>query len=171
MFCFLALTLDFFSHGVFLSYLKTSFMNLANALRGLLNFLGLTRLNVNSTVKCILCGPLFRQGRRGVGRVVSIVNCLCQYVNVVVLDTKYILTYFLPLVFPSDAAKFSVSLVCFTCFSFLISSLVNCFVGCQRGLLKTSRHGCMIATCFRSTGVVGALVRVSLTCCARDFCL
>lgn len=70
----LILILKFFSHGVLVSYLNTRILKLGAATAGLLKFLGLTRLNVDTTVSCALCAPLFRGSCRAVGRVITIRN-------------------------------------------------------------------------------------------------
>lgn len=74
LFCFLGLILRFFSHGVFLGYLNDRLLKLGAATRGLLKFLGLTRLNVKNTMTCGLCGPLCGKSQCTVGTVISVRN-------------------------------------------------------------------------------------------------
>lgn len=76
---------------------------------------------------------------------------------IIVVKTM-VLVFFFPLVFTGTR----VPLLC-TCNSFvtlLVTTLLNCFIGCQRVMLSTSRGRCGVALDIRKIGIVGIVLRL-----------
>lgn len=158
IFYFLTLLLSFFSRKIFLDCLGADFIGLTGTLQNLLGFLNLAELGIGSAIGYLLYKPLFDHDEEKINEIISVMGYLYRWIGLVILGGGCVLACFLPLIFPSTG--FSLPLIYFAYFSFLISSLIGYFINYRQNLLGADQRNYVVTAYYQTATIVKTLIQI-----------
>lgn len=134
----LSLFVSFFSRRIFLDQLGAEFLGYTSSVGSFLNFLNIAELGISGAVTIAFYKPLFDDNREQINELVSILGYLYRWVGFFIGVCGIILSFFLPLLFPS--VSFPLSIVYFGYYSFLIATLLGYFANYHSVLLAADQR-------------------------------
>jgi len=133
----------FFTRKIFLDYLGDEFVGLTGTIKSILGFLNLTELGIGTAIGFALYKPLFDNDQKEINKLISLFGFLYKKVGLIVLGLAVIVSFFFPLIF--EKAPFSLPLVYYCFFAFLMSSLLGYFANYHQSLLNADQRGYLIS--------------------------
>lgn len=171
IFYVLVLTLSFFSRRLFLECLGASFIGLTGTLTNLLGFLNLAELGVSGAIGFILYKPIFNQNHDKIGELISVLGYLYRIIGLFILSCGVILSFFLPLIFPSKTTGFSLNIIYFAYYTFLTSSLIGYFINYRQILLGADQKNYVVVAIYQSINILKVIIQISIAYFTKSFYL
>ena len=160
LFYFLSLFLAFFSRKIFIDNLSADFIGLTGTLGNILGYLNLAELGIGSCVSFFLYKPVQAGDRIKIGQILSVLGYLYRCIGFAMLGAGVVLSLFFPLMFGGE--KLGMSIIYFTFYSFLGSSLISYFINYRQILLQADQKNYLVAVYFQSAGLVKTAVQIFL---------
>lgn len=151
---------QFFSRKIFLDFLGDEFIGLTSTLRSILGFLNLAELGIATAIGYALYKPIYDNNQLEINKIISLLGVLYKRIGIFIFGAGAIVSIFLPYFFGNT--DFSLSLIYFVFFSFLISSLLSYFFNYHMTLLEADQKGYVVQVYFQSINVVRLLVQALL---------
>lgn len=167
IFYLLTIILSFFSRKIFLDNLGTSFIGLTGTLQNLLGFLNLAELGIGSAIGYVLYKPIFEKDQNKIIEIISVMGYLYRRIGLVVLVSGIILSAFLPLIFPET--PFSLPIIYFAFYAFLLSSLIGYFINYRQNLLGADQKNYIITGYFQTTTIIKTIIQMILAYYTRSY--
>lgn len=160
IFYFLTLVLSFFSRKIFLDCLGADFVGLTGTLQNLLGFLNLAELGIGSAIGYLLYKPLYDHAENKINEIISVMGYLYRWIGLIILSAGCVLACFLPWIFPETG--FSLSLIFFAYFAFLISSLIGYFINYRQNLLGADQKNFVVTAYFQTANIIKVIIQMAL---------
>ena len=151
--------LAFFSRRIFLERLGTEFLGLNSTLQNLLGFLSLVELGVGSAISYVLYKPLAKNDQQSINEIVSILGFLYRRVGIVILGFGVLLSCFLPSIYLKSS--YSLKVVYFGYYTFLISSLIGYFINYRMTLLNADQKNYVVTQYYKTGNIIQILLQMA----------
>lgn len=161
IFYILSLFFVFFSRKIFLDSLGKEFIGLAGTLNNILGYLNLAELGISSCISFFLYKPLQSNDRETSQEIISVFGFLYQSIGTIILVGGIIISILFPIIFAS--ANLDMSIIYFTYYTFLCSSLIGYFINYRQVLLAADQKEYMIAIYFQSANLAKIAIQIFLT--------
>lgn len=169
LFYFLSLFFAFFSRKTFLDCLGAEFIGLTGTLSNILGYLNLAELGIGSCISFFLYKPLQSNNRNEIKEILSVFGYLYQWIGMIILCCGVVISLFFPLIFSNE--NLGLSIVYFSFYSFLGSSLIGYFINYRQILLTADQKNYLVAIYFRSAGLVKTALQIYLALTYRNLYL
>jgi O-antigen/teichoic acid export membrane protein len=150
----------FFSRKIFLEYLGDEFVGLVGTLQGILGFLNLAELGIGTAIGFSLYKPLFDQDRAQLNKIISLMGYLYKRVALVVLGIGVICSLFFGHFFAGT--PFSLILILYCFYAFLLSSLLGYLVNFHQSLLQADQKEYVITVYLQSSNIIRLILQTAL---------
>ena len=158
IFYFLTLLLSFFSRKIFLNILGADFVGLTSTLQNLLGFLNIVELGIGTAVGYVLYKPLFEQDQLKINEIISVFGYMYRLVGKIILMAGFILSLFLPLIFPHT--RFELPIIYLAYFAFLASSLIGYFINYRQTLLSADQKNYVVTAYFQTGNIIKVIIQI-----------
>lgn len=158
VFYFLILGITFFSRKIFLDTLGPQFIGLTGALGNILGFLNLAELGIGASVSFALYKPLQEGSREAITDIVSVFGYYYRFVGKIILAIGLGISLFFPYIFRNEG--FSLWLIYFTFFSFLISNLIGYFVNFRQVLLSADQRNYVVTVYSQTANIIRLALQI-----------
>ena len=158
VFYFLILGITFFSRKIFLDTLGPQFFGLTGALGNILGFLNLAELGIGASVSFALYKPLQEGSREAITDIVSVFGYYYRFVGKIILAIGLGISLFFPYIFRNEG--FSLWLIYFTFFSFLISNLIGYFVNFRQVLLSADQRNYVVTVYSQTANIIRLALQI-----------
>lgn len=162
IFYFLTLCLSFFSRKIFLDTLGADFVGLTGTLQNLLGFLNLAELGIATAIGYTLYKPLYDRNHHQISEILSVMGYLYRWIGLVIAGAGIVLSFFLPLIYPTKGTGFSIFIIYFGYFSFLISALIGYFINYRQNLLGADQKNYVITAYFQGINILKLIIQLWL---------
>lgn len=159
IFYFLTLALSFFSRKIFLTTLGDNFIGLTGTLSNLLSFLNLAELGIGTAIGYVLYKPLYEHEHDKINDIISVLGYLYRWVGIIILISGFILSLFLPLIFPNTG--FNLSVIYCAYYSFLCSTLISYFINYRQVLLGADQKNYVVTAYFQTAIIIKTLIQMA----------
>ena len=182
IFYFLQLILSFFSRKIFLDCLGADFLGLTGTLGNLLGFLNLAELGVGTAIGYLLYKPLYDHDQEKINEIISVMGYLYRWIGFIILGAGIILSGFLPLIYPLDAANAPVAgetgdprinygIIYLAFYAFLASSLIGYFINYRQNLLGADQRNYVVTAYYKTMYIGKILVQMGIAYWTRNLWL
>lgn len=148
---------QFLSRKIFLDFLGDEFIGLTSTLRSILGFLNLAELGIGTAIGYALYKPIFEKNQSEINKIIALLGILYKRIGLFIFGTSLIVALFFPYFFAET--QFSLRLIYFVFFSFLISSLIGYFFNYHMTLLEADQKGYVVQIYFQSINIVRLLLQ------------
>ena len=169
IFYFLTLLLSFFSRKIFLDILGADFVGLTGTLQTLLGFLNIVELGIGTAVGYVLYKPLFEQNQQKINEIISVFGYMYRWVGKIILIAGFILSLFLPLIFPNTGFELLVIFLAY--YSFLTSSLIGYFINYRQTLLSADQKNYVVTAYFQTGNIIKTIIQMISAYYTRNYYL
>lgn len=152
LFYFLSLFFAFISRKIFLDSLGSDFIGLTGTLSNILGYLNLAELGIGSCISFFLFKPIQEDNHDKIQEILSLFGYLYKKIGFIIFGAGILLSLFFPFIF--NDTELSSSLIYFTFYSFLGSSLIGYFINYRQILLTADQKNYLVAIYFQSAGLV-----------------
>lgn len=166
---FVSLLVAFFTRRIFLDKLGTEFIGLTGTLQSLLGFLNLAELGVGTAIGYVLYKPIFDGNKEKINEIISVFGYLYRCIGFVILGVGFVLSLFLPLIFPNTSISLSVIYMGY--YAFLASSLLGYFVNYRMTLLSADQRNYVVTGYFQATTTGKVILQMVLAIFFASFYL
>ncbi len=166
-FFLISIFVQFFSRKIFLDFLGDEFIGLTSTLRSVLGFLNLAELGIGTAIGYALYKPIFDKNYGEINRVIALLGVLYKRIGLFIFGAGVIVSLFFPLFL--DDIPFSLGLVYFVFFSFLISTLLTYFMNYHMTLLEADQKGYVIQVYFQSLNIARLLLQAATAYYLQNF--
>ncbi|MHA4809106.1 lipopolysaccharide biosynthesis protein [Flavitalea flava] len=163
LFYFLALVLSYFSRKIFLQALGAQFVGFSGTVGNFLGFLNLAEMGTAMAVGFALYKPLMEKDQTRVIDIVALTGYLYRRIALIMTGAGILLSLFLPLIFPNPG--FSMGVVYFAYYAFLIGPLLSYYLNCGQVLLDADQRNYVVTAWVQTTTFVKIITQ--LTCLSR----
>ena len=160
IFYFLSLFLAFFSRKIFLDCLGDEFIGLTGTLNNILGYLNLAELGIGSCISFFLYKPLQSNNHQATQELLSVIGYLYRWIGLIILAFGCLISLFFPLIFSHE--ELGLSIVYFSFYSFLGSSLIGYFINYRQVLLSADQKNYLVAIYFQSAGIIKTALQIFL---------
>ncbi len=160
VFYFLTLFMSFFSRKAFLDCLGTEFIGLVGTLGNILGYLNLAELGIVSCISFLLFKPLQTDNRNEIQEILSVLGYLYNRIGIVIVCSGIIVSLFFPLIFKS--ADLGLSIIYFSFYSFLGSSLIGYFINYRQILLAADQKNYLVSAYLQSASLIKIGIQIVL---------
>lgn len=150
--------LAFFSRRIFLERLGTEFLGLNSTLQNLLGFLALAELGVGSAIAYVLYKPLAENDQQSINEIISILGYYYRRIGIVIAGSGVLLSCFLPLIYAKSS--FSLPVVYFGFYTFLISTLIGYFINYRMTLLSADQKNYVVTQYYKTGNIIQILLQM-----------
>lgn len=161
IFYLLTLILSFFSRKIFLDCLGAGFIGLTGTMYNLLGFLNLAELGIGTAIGFLLYKPIFNRDEIKINEIISVMGYMYHWIGYFIAFTGCVLACFLPFIFSTKDTGFSLSLIYFTYFSFLTSSLIGYFVNYRQCLLGADQKNYVVTAYFQTSNIIKSVLQMA----------
>jgi hypothetical protein len=158
LFYIIALALSYFSRRIFLQALGSQFVGFTSTVGNFLGFLNLAEMGTAMAVSFALYKPLLDKDEGRIAEVVSLTGYLYRRIGLIMTGAGIVFSLFLPLIFPHPG--FSMSVVYFAWYSFLLSSLLSYFLNYGQVLLDADQRNYIVTAWLQTTAIVKVLTQI-----------
>ena len=148
---------QFFTRKIFLDFLGDEFIGLTSTLRSVLGFLNLAELGIGTAIGYALYKPIFDGNKLEINRIIALLGVLYRSIGVFIFGFGIFISLFFPYFF--GETEFSLSLIYFVFFSFLISTLIGYFFNYHITLLESDQKGYVVQGYFQSINILRLLMQ------------
>lgn len=156
----ISIFVQFFSRKIFLDFLGDEFIGLTSTLRSVLGFLNLAELGIGTAIGYALYRPLFDKNHNEINRIIALLGVMYKRIGYFIFGAGILISLFFPFWF--DDVNFSLGLVYFVFFSFLISTLLSYFINYHMTLLEADQKGYVVQVYFQSLNIIRLLLQAAL---------
>lgn len=139
----LSLFISFFSRRIFLEHLGAEFLGFTSSVGSILGFFNIAELGISSTICMVLFKPLYEQDKKKIDEFISILGYLYRLVGLFILGIGFIVSFFLPWIFPSTSISFGSLYIGY--YTYLFTSLLGYFFNYQTVLFSADQKNYIIA--------------------------
>lgn len=158
IFYFLTLILSFFSRKIFLTILGADFVGLTGTLQNLLSFLNIAELGIGTAIGYVLYKPLFEHDQHKINEIISIFGYMYRWVGKIIFIAGFILSLFLPLIFPNT--RFELAVIYLAYYSFLTSSLIGYFINYRQTLLSADQKQYVVTAYLQTGSIIKVIIQM-----------
>lgn len=151
---------QFFSRRIFLDFLGDEFIGLTSTLRSVLGFLNLAELGIGTAIGYALYKPIFEKNHNEINSIIALLGLLYKRIGLFIFFGGVIISIFFPYFFGDT--QFSLGLIYFAFFSFLISTLLSYFINYHMILLEADQKGYVVQIYFQSLNILRLLLQALL---------
>ena len=169
IFYFLSLFLAFYSRKIFLQYLGDEFIGLSGTLGNILGYLNLAELGIGSCISFFLYKPLQSNDRHTIQEILSVFGYLYRIIGLIILVAGITISLTFPWIF--NAIELPITIVYFSFYSFLLSSLIGYFINYRQILLSADQKNYIVAIYFQTGGIIKTGVQIYLALLYRNLYL
>jgi O-antigen/teichoic acid export membrane protein len=166
-FFLISIFVQFFSRKIFLDFLGDEFIGLTTTLRSVLGFLNLAELGIGTAIGYALYKPIFDKNHGEINRIIALLGILYKRIGFFIFGAGIIVALCLP--YFLDDITFSLGLVYFVFFSFLISTLLTYFMNYHMTLLEADQKGYVVQVYFQSLNIVRLLLQAAIAYYLQNF--
>jgi O-antigen/teichoic acid export membrane protein len=166
-FFIISIFVQFFSRKIFLDFLGDDFIGLTSTLRSVLGFLNLAELGIGTAIGYALYKPIFDENHSEINRVIALLGILYKKIGYFIFGAGVIVSLFFPYFFRET--QFSLGLVYFVFFSFLISTLLSYFMNYHMTLLEADQKGYVVQVYFQSLNIIRLLMQAAIAYYLQSF--
>ena len=160
LFYFLSLFLAFFSRKIFLDCLGDEFIGLTGTLNNILGYLNLAELGIGSCISFFLYKPLQSGNHQETQELLSVFGYLYRWIGIIILACGFLISLFFPFIFSNEGL--GLTIVYFSFYSFLGSSLIGYFINYREVLLAADQKSYLVAIYFQSAGILKTALQIIL---------
>lgn len=159
---FYAITIfvSFFSRKMFLEYLGDDFIGLTSVLMDILKFLNIAELGVSTAIGYALYKPLFDDDHDEINRLIQYFGHLYRKIGLIILGLSLLVALFFPIFFAD--VNFSLPLIYYAFFTFVISSLIGYFLNYHLTLFEADQKEYLITQYFQTASILKSLLQIAL---------
>lgn len=160
LFYLVALALSYFSRRIFLQALGAQFVGFTGTAGNFLGFLNLAEMGTAMAVSFALYKPLQEKDKRRITEIVTLTGYLYRRIGLIITGAGILLSLFLPLIFPHPG--FSMGVVYFAYYAFLISSLLSYYLNYGQVLLDADQRNYIVTAWLQTTTLAKVLTQIIL---------
>lgn len=157
-----SLLIGFFSRKVFLDYLGTEVLGLNSTATGILSFLNLAELGLESAVAVSLYKPLYDNDRCTVHEIIAIQGWLYKRIAIFIICCSAVLMPFFPLIFSKMQLPMWYAYASFA--ALLFSSLLGYFTNYKQVILTADQNDFRLQISFRGIMVLKVAAQMAAVC-------
>ena len=154
-FFILSIFIQFFSRKIFLDFLGDEFIGLTSTLRSVLGFLNLAELGIGTAIGYALYKPIFDDNHDEINKIIALLGILYKRIGLFILGAGIIVSLFFPIFFGDT--EFSLTLIYYVFFSYLVSTLLTYFMNYHMMLLEADQKGYVVQVYFQSYRIMNLL--------------
>ena len=148
---------QFFTRKIFLDFLGDEFIGLTSTLRSVLGFLNLAELGIGTAIGYALYKPIFENNRSEINKIIALLGILYKNIGLFILGIGILISFFFPYFF--GETEFSLPLIYFVFFSFLVSTLIGYFFNYHMTLLESDQKGYVVQGYFQTINILRLLLQ------------
>lgn len=156
----LSLFLAFFSRKIFLDCLGAEFIGLTGMLMNIMSFLSVAELGIGTSISFFLYKPLQEDNHERINEVMSILAYLYRFIGYIIGFCGLIISLFFPWWF--DGLTVGLSLVYFTFYSFLATSMSGYIFNYKQLLVVANQKQYLVNAYFQSIGIAQSIIQIFL---------
>lgn len=160
IFYFLSLFMAFFSRRIFLNSLGAEFIGLTGTLGNILGYLNLAELGIGTSISYFLYKPLQQKDQYSINDIMSVFGYLYKVIGYVILVLALLISLFFPLIFNNKEVE--ITLVFFSFYSILGSSLIGYFINYRQILLSADQKNYVVAIYTQTAIIIKTILQVYL---------
>ncbi len=157
LFYSITLFIHFFSRKIFLDGLGDDFIGLTSTLQSILGFLNIAELGIGTAIGVTLYRPLFKNNSDEINKIIALIGYLYKKIGLIILILGIIISAFIPLMF--SETSIAITIVFFTFFSFLTSSLLGYFINYHIVILQADQKTYIISSIYQSMIIVKLIIQ------------
>ncbi|MGJ5643137.1 lipopolysaccharide biosynthesis protein [Formosa sp. S-31] len=165
-FYILFLLVQFLSRKIFLENLGDEFMGLTGTLQSFLKFLNLAELGIGTAVGFSLYKPILENNTSKINELINLFGYLYKKIGFVIIGAGFILSLFFPLIF--NTISFSLIIVYFAFYSFLLGSCFNFFFNYHIFLLEADQKNYIITSYSQTLNLIKIIIQCFLVVYFRN---
>lgn len=169
LFYVLSVFVVFFTRKIFLDKLGVEFMGLTGTIGSILNFLNLAELGVGTAIGFALYKPLFENNKIEINKIIALMGYLYKRVGRIILILGIILSLFFVRIF--NESSFSLLLINYCFYAFLISALLGYNYNYHQSLLYADQKGYLINSYLQGSRLIKQLLQAFLAFYYQDLVL
>lgn len=150
----------FFSRKIFLDYLGADFVGLIAVLQGILGFLNIAELGIGTAIGYALYKPIFDGDEKEINELIQYFGYLYKKIGLTILFLSLAVSVFFPFFFAD--VPFSLPLIYFAFFTFVLSSLLGYFLNYHQTLFQADQKEYIISQYFQTAGILKSLLQIVL---------
>lgn len=166
---FVNLIIAFFSRKIFIDYLGAAFLGLQDTLNGLMGFLNIAELGVGSAIGYVLYQPIFDGNKFKINEIISVLGYLYRWIGSVILLSGFILSCFLPIIFPHTPFKIGIIYLGF--YAYLFSTVLGYFANYKSMLLSADQRNYEVTGFFQLVQVIKTCIQMACAYFITSFVL
>lgn len=167
IFYFITLIVSFFSRKIFLEGLGDDFIGLTGTLGNILGLLNLAELGIGAAISFTLYKPLFEQNKDKMNEVISVFGYLYRNIGYFILLTAILISIFLPKIF--NDSTLPLSIIYFSFYSFLASSLIGYFINYRQILLSADQKNYVVTGYYQSSLLIKNIVQLAICAYSKNY--
>ncbi|MEO6347159.1 MAG: hypothetical protein ABIO60_04535 [Aquaticitalea sp.] len=156
----IAIFVAFFSRKIFLEYLGADFVGLISVLQSILGFLNIAELGIGTAIGYALYKPIFDGDQKEINQLIQYFGSLYKKIGLIILVLSLLVSVFFPFFF-SDV-PFSLPLIYFAFFTFVLSSLLGYFLNYHQTLFQADQKEYIISQYFQTAGILKSILQIVL---------
>ncbi|WP_411032149.1 lipopolysaccharide biosynthesis protein [Spongiimicrobium sp. 3-5] len=161
LFFYLLYTLaGFLSRKIFLDYLGDEFVGLVGTLQSILGFLNLAELGIGTAIGFSLYKPIYNNDKAAINKIIALLGYLYKRVALLVFVVGVICSLFFGYFF--SGTNFSLVLILYCFYAFLISSLLGYLMNFHQSLLQADQKEYVITSYLQSTHIIRLLIQSAI---------
>lgn len=165
----LSLFISFFSRRIFLEHLGAEFLGFTASVGSILGFFNIAELGISSAISIVLFKPLFEQDKKQITELVSLLGFLYRLVGLFILGIGFVVSFFLPWIFPS--ASIPLFSLYFGYYAFLFTSLIGYFFNYQTILFSADQKNYIVTGYYQLMFSIKVIAQWLVALYSADFFL
>ncbi len=152
--------IGFFTRKIFLEHLGDEFLGLVGTLQSILKFLNLAELGIGTAIGFALYRPIYENNRDELNKIVGLLGYLYKKIGLAILGFGVVVSLFFGLIF--SEVSFSLILVYYCFFAFLISSLLGYFYNFHQSLLKADQKEYIVTKTYQLANIIRQILQAGI---------
>jgi O-antigen/teichoic acid export membrane protein len=150
----------FFSRKIFLDYLGADFVGLISVLQSILGFLNIAELGIGTAIGYALYKPIYDGDQKEINQLIQYFGYFYKKIGLIILVLSLLVSVFFPFFF-SDVS-FSLTLIYFAFFTFVLSSLLGYFLNYHQTLFQADQKDYIISKYIQTAGILKSVLQIVL---------
>ena len=159
-FYMLTFLLAFFSRKIFLDCLGAEFMGLTGVLQNILSYLNVAELGIGTSITFFLYKPLQQDDREKTSEIMSVLAYLYRCIGLGIGAIGLLVSLSFPFFF--DGLSFSLPLVYFAFYSFLVTSMAGYLINYRQLLVSANQKQYVVNGYFQTISILQSLTQIVL---------
>ena len=166
---FASLITAFFTRKILLENLGAEFIGFTGTIGSLLGFLNLAELGIGTAIGYVLYKPIANKDRFKINEIISVLGYLYKWIGLAILGGGFVLSLFLPLIFPSTT--FSWFVIYFGFYVYLTTALIGYFANYKASLLSADQRNYIVTGYFQISTTSKVIIQMILAIYFSSFIL